>query len=580
MKPVSPKRSSNLQGHSNKVIPFQQTADYFHERGLEYLRRNDLHRALRAFQRTVEADPNNPANHCNVAGILAELGQFTDSIAVLEKVLQEVDPDMSECYFYLANNYAHLGQYDLAEEYILRYLDVCPDGEYVLEAEEMLDLLLEEFGGGQAYSRYEAEQEEQERAAALRDGRHLLEQGKFEEAVEWLERMIVKEPENIAARNNLSLAYFYTGQTEKALKMAEEVLTQQPDNLHALCNYGVYIKQQWGQEAAVEYFSKFEPVFPLNYDLAMKLATTYGLVGMHVQAMRCFLTIARFTIDPDVILIHSIAAAAANAGYFATAKRWWTKLSKDEKMYQMAEYYLRVLSEAEQEGYKKVNISYQYDIPVQLQYVEMRRRLNEMDVETWRDDPIFRASLQWGLIHGNQQTKFSILFALSQIGDDVAEKMVRQFLREQDVEEELRIYSLLLLKHISKVNFVEIRHNHQLQRLSLTDVQEDIILQVNRYYQEVWSLAELWLFRQGYQNIHGLVKKTWLKYLYLRLPEDDKKIGKIGIWAGGLLYLVLRYEGISVTLRELSEAFEVSSTSIRKASQRIEQLLLQNVQKE
>lgn len=136
--------SGKPKGH--KVALVRMDATFFFERAVRSLDRHDLPRALKYFRKVVEYEPGNPVNHCNLAGVLSELGDYQASNEVLERVLLELDPKMYECYFYMANNFANLGLYDLAQEYASRYLEVDPEGEFAEEAEEMLDILVTEFG--------------------------------------------------------------------------------------------------------------------------------------------------------------------------------------------------------------------------------------------------------------------------------------------------------------------------------------------------------------------------------------------------------------------------------------------------
>ena len=51
-----------------------------------------------------------------------------------------------------------------------------------------------------------------------------MESGKFEEAVELLESIVVDHPDFWAAFNNLALAYFYIGEEEQAKALLHDVL--------------------------------------------------------------------------------------------------------------------------------------------------------------------------------------------------------------------------------------------------------------------------------------------------------------------------------------------------------------------
>src|SRR6185437_15358836 len=159
------------------------------------------------FRRAVEYEPDNPVNHCNMAGILSEMGNYEESNRILGWIVDELDPTMTECHFYMANNYANMERYEEAENSLVQYLQEDEDGQYLDEAEEMMDLL-----------HYELERPTILTSIKSREGmvehdqaRVLLEEGKFTEAVRILEQIIELQPDFLAARNNLALAYYYMG---------------------------------------------------------------------------------------------------------------------------------------------------------------------------------------------------------------------------------------------------------------------------------------------------------------------------------------------------------------------------------
>lgn len=59
---------------SDNVISMRLDAAFFYERGVKFLERNQLRKAEQAFRKTIEYEPDNPVNHCNLAGVLSELG--------------------------------------------------------------------------------------------------------------------------------------------------------------------------------------------------------------------------------------------------------------------------------------------------------------------------------------------------------------------------------------------------------------------------------------------------------------------------------------------------------------------------
>lgn len=551
------------------MISMRLDAAFFHERGVRYLQRNDLKRALKAFRKTVEYEPDNPVNHCNLAGVLSELGDFEASNEVLLHILRNLDPSMAECQFYLANNYANMGEYATAEEYVLRYLDQAPDGEYAADAEEMLDVLLDEFGGGKAYAEWSERHRIRERALAERDGRHLLEQGHFEAAVEWLEQVIAREPNNIPARNNLSLAYYYTGQYDKAVATAESVLSEHPHNVHAMCNLAVFSAQLGSRERLQQCVAKLKKVFPLHYDQAMKVGTTLGLIGEHEAALDLFARLVRVAERVDAALIHSLAAAAANTGRFAQARRWWKVLSHERDMAEVAQYYLELLNRAEQQGKRTLRASYQNELPLHVQLQRMKRRLHEGDLTTWRQDPVIRASLYWGLRHGDADTRLAVVRTLALIADEDAVQALRLFLKRPDVDGSLQAAALCALRMAGCRGRVDIHQGGALATVRMSDLPNDLILSVDPAWEAVWELAQRGLRETGHARFTGAAKRMWIRFLQRQFLQSELRIARPEVWAAGLVYAVVKGQRATVRQRDVADLFQVSASSVSKVAVRL-----------
>lgn len=193
-------------------------------------------KALKNFRKAVEYEPENPVNHCNVAGVLSEMGNYEASNDILTHVLENIDPGMTECYFYMANNFANMESYEEAERSLVTYLEEDVNGEFLAESEELMELLQYELDRPAPLIRIRSREGviEHERARAL------LEEGKFTQAVTLLEEIVSNTPDFLAAHNNLALAYFYMGRFTKAKECIMRVLEQDSGNLHALCNLAIF----------------------------------------------------------------------------------------------------------------------------------------------------------------------------------------------------------------------------------------------------------------------------------------------------------------------------------------------------
>src|SRR5690554_5797170 len=122
-----------------KVIPLKLDATFFFERAVQSLDRFHYEKTLKYFGRAVEYEPNNPINHCNMAGILSEIGDYEESNKILKHIMEQVDPRLTECFFYMANNYANMEDFELAEQSIIQYLELDSEGQFLEESEELIE---------------------------------------------------------------------------------------------------------------------------------------------------------------------------------------------------------------------------------------------------------------------------------------------------------------------------------------------------------------------------------------------------------------------------------------------------------
>ncbi|HBI02972.1 MAG TPA: DDE transposase family protein, partial [Paenibacillaceae bacterium] len=193
------KRKSN-------IVPIKVDASFYCERAIKSLNRLKFKKAVRYFHKAIELEPENATFYCNLAGVLAEMEKFDESNRLLWHVLEKIDPSMFECYFYLSSNYANLMDFDLAEQYAMKYLEKCADGEWADEAEDLLDFITVEL----QLPSLDSNNEEDLEVTALHDrARYHLEEGRFNEAKELLEGLTIDHPDFYAARNNLALCYYY-----------------------------------------------------------------------------------------------------------------------------------------------------------------------------------------------------------------------------------------------------------------------------------------------------------------------------------------------------------------------------------
>lgn len=558
----------NKQGkrQPNNVIPFQVDAAFYFERAVHYLDRHDLQSALKYFYKAAELEPDNPVNHCNLAGVLSELGDFEESNRILEDILKNIDPDMVECYFYMANNYANMGQYDLAEEHVTRYLELDPQGEFAPDAQEMMQILVQEFGGGKIAQEREEQREEERKEHDL--ARLLLEEGKFLEATEYLQKAIEQQPDSTAPRNNLSLAYYYLGNLDKAVDAAQEVLDRDSSNVHALCNLAVFYQHLGQKEQLQQILHGLRKLYPIYPDHSYKLATTMGILGEHTTAYRLFRQLLRLGDRQDPAMLHCVAAAAANLGFLDKAKRLWEEIEKLDPESEIPAFYLKKVNEAIESGQQVLPVSYQYHIPFHEQFKLMKEQIQTGELGAWRNDPLVRSSLFWALQHGDLETKVQVIQTFALIADKEVEHALREFIKNPEETDHLKRLAIYVLRHMGAEGPFEAHLDREDVLLRVQSMPQDDLLTLKPEWQEILDIAAGELNKSQGQKAMRLAREMWTSFLHQTFHAPPR-IVKVSPWAAALEYTVLRQLGVKVTQTEIADKHGVSPQSISKISRQL-----------
>ncbi len=552
----------------SKVVPLRQDAEFFFERGVQFLNRQDLSRALQSFRRAVECEPSNAVNHCNLAGVLSELGDFEESNQVLRTVLNDIAPNMSECYFYMANNYANLGEYELAEEHVVKYLEVDPTGEFAGDADEMLDVLIHEFGGGEFLRASRRRQMESSRSKDR--PRSLLEEGKFHEAARLLELELEHDQLAVAPRNNLALAKYYLGHIDEAMEYTRQVLAIEPSNIHALCNLAVFTRYRGKeQEEYKQLVGLLKKIHPLQFDHGFKLATTLGILGEHKAAYEIFLQLVEFGDRHDPTLYFALAAASANMNRLKQAKQWLLEVQALDPDSGIADHYMQEMERAIA-NQAPIFLSYSYQLPFHLRaqgdLYSTERASRFTKAGAWMRDPSVRSSLYFALIHGARPTKREALQAFSILRDEETDHVLREFVQDRRQTEDMIWNAVFVLQMLPVNGAVEIRIKDQLTTLRLP-LHDDRLFMWNPTLEAIYQMVKGRLAAQDPELIE-LAFEVWLRFLQTTYTEPPK-IVKRNVWAAALEYVVRRTAGRTEPQAVLARAFEVSTKALANAAHAI-----------
>ncbi|WP_223701351.1 helix-turn-helix domain-containing protein [Sutcliffiella deserti] len=314
-------KNPNLKKEVTKVIPFAQNGDYFFQKGIRAYRKRDLYKARKWLQRAEEMKPSDAAVLSQLAIVLTELGDYQRSNELFMEILDKLEPDMHDCHYFIANNFAYLGLFQESRKHAEEYLTMDPEGEFVDDTEDLLDLL--ELDADEAED-YVLGQDQL--IVMQEEARNLLENGELDEALALLEEIIEEYPHFWSAYNNLALAYFYKGNLAKARDVLEDVLDKNPGNLHALCNLLVFYHYENNQAEMLVLAARLEKVTPILVEHRYKLGATFGLIGRQDLAFKWMRSLQRNGFQGDSTFYYWLANAAYHTSHFTVAEQAWAKV--------------------------------------------------------------------------------------------------------------------------------------------------------------------------------------------------------------------------------------------------------------
>lgn len=556
--------NGNPYGSSDphNIISIEMNANFFFDRAVRSLDRYQYDKALKYFRKAVEYEPDNPVNHCNMAGILSETGDYQASNEVLAHVLEQVDPSMTECYFYMANNYANMEQFEKAEEALVTYLEEDPSGQFLDEAEEMMELLQYELNRPAKLNRIKS----REGVVEHEHARALLEEGKFAQAVKQLEEIVKEHPDFLAARNNLALAYYYMGRFDSAKRTIGEVLDQEPGNLHGLCNLAIFYQHEGDVEQRDRLMDMLRITVPFHLEHVFKLATTMGILGQHEVAyghFRRLLKHEEFNSDPS--LYHYTAVAACNIGLYEKAEQYWRHAAKLDPESVIPDFYLAQLQKRKETGTDQMKVSYHYHLPFEEQFRQWAQDGEQLTEEA-KQNPLIRSSFFWALRHGDPQTKLQVIRTLELIADEEVQHALQSFLQEPGENAELKTAARLVLQHMESASsrIADRREERDAAPVKTREVLPDWLPS----WKAVLERAEQAMDMRSDAFWKKEMENLWTDFLS-RLYPDIPNIRNVEGWAAALEYWTAKKRGRNLTYEEVAVRYGISPSTVSRYARQI-----------
>lgn len=309
----------NVLNKKNNIVPFIPEGDFYFTKGVQAFQKSKFDSALKWLRRAVEVSPQEALFHCQMSIIYTEIGSYHTANQILSDVLSSNEEEYVDCYYLIANNYAHLGLLQDAKKYAENYLEKTEDGDFREEAESLLDFIdIDE----EEDDSWMFEEEDELLFFQEKIFQH-MQQGEWLEAIPLLEEVLDLFPENIQAKHEYSMALFFSGEQAKAVKLEKDWLKEEPQSLLSHSNLALFYYYMKKEKLAALHIASLQNVYPLHEQQKLRIASTLSQTGHYAEAVSRFKQLKKKMVKGHISYYKWYSISAYQTGLLSKALTLW-----------------------------------------------------------------------------------------------------------------------------------------------------------------------------------------------------------------------------------------------------------------
>lgn len=305
----------NVDTEPKNVIPFIPEGDFYFSKGIEAFRKKKYNIAIKWLQKAIEASPHDALYKCQMSIIYTETGEYKKASELLKVVLDTPGEEYTDCYYLLANNYAHLGSLHDAKYYAESYLEKDPDGDFKEEADwllEVIDTEVDELD--------EDWPEEEELLVYQQAVFQHMENREWEKAKPLLEDMLTLFPAHSQTMHDYAQALFYSGEKEKAIQMELNELEKKPFVLTSHINLAIFYYSTHSMQEYDTHIQTLLNVYPIYEEQKLRIAIALAKTKKFKEAVERFRTLSKGRMKSHLSYYKWYSVAASQIGQFEKAE--------------------------------------------------------------------------------------------------------------------------------------------------------------------------------------------------------------------------------------------------------------------
>ncbi|MFG6114626.1 tetratricopeptide repeat protein [Halobacillus sp. MO56] len=312
-------RNAATGNSNNNVIPFVADGEFYFSYGVQAFQKRNFEMAVKWLKKAMEKSPQEPLYACQLAVVHTEQGSYHKANQLLTEVLSVFGKEYVDCYYLIANNYAHLGLFKDAKKYAETYLAKTQQGDFKEAAEQLLELVtsLEEDDEDEWTL-----EDEDELLIYQETALHHIQHQEWEEAIALLEEMMEMFPDYTAAKHEYTYALFHHGDEEGAIELEQQWLQQQPDNLHSHVNLAIFYKER-NDARSDDHIQMVKKIFPIHDHQKLYIAQALTRTGHYREACERFQSIRSKVVKRTKTFYKWHSIASYHTGKPAKALHLW-----------------------------------------------------------------------------------------------------------------------------------------------------------------------------------------------------------------------------------------------------------------
>jgi predicted Zn-dependent protease len=273
----------NKQKQDTNLLPFIPDGEFYFAKGIQAFQKQKFDVSLKWLTKAIEREPNNPLYNCQLSIVYTEIGKYHAANQLLNHVLET--SDYVDCYYLLANNYAHLGLLNDARKYAEAYLDAETDGEFNEEAYFLMELI-----------DFETEEEELDWLFEEEDDLlkyqetvfYMLENEEWKKALPFIEEMLLLFPDHHFIKHDYAQVLFRTGEEKRAIALEHKMQEETDSWLHSAINLAEFYYERKEIGKYKQIIQSLSNVWPFHTDQQIKLAVMFAKTDCYEKAYNRF----------------------------------------------------------------------------------------------------------------------------------------------------------------------------------------------------------------------------------------------------------------------------------------------------